>query len=80
MTENSKKIISIINGIVGTANIKLEDELESDLRIDSLAFIRMIVEIEVALDIKFDDSYLSLDMFKTVNDLCNYVDNNLEIS
>ena len=57
----------------------LSDELLENTKInvlDSLAYIRLIVELETQFDMCFDDEFLARDSFETIGELCNYVVSN----
>ena len=44
-----------------------------DLGIDSLSFVKIVIEIEVFFVIKFNDEDLNYDKLNTLDDVCNYV-------
>lgn len=50
-----------------------KESLVKELEINSLDFVMMIVELEDAFTICFDDNVLMFDYFKTVEDLVNYI-------
>ncbi|MFR1757636.1 MAG: phosphopantetheine-binding protein [Eisenbergiella sp.] len=52
----------------------LENEKLNDLGINSLIFIRIIVEIEEKFDFEFDDEDLDFEKFTYLSDVCNYVE------
>lgn len=45
----------------------------TDLSLDSLSFIELLLEIEEMYKIEFNDSSLYIDNYKTVNDLINKI-------
>lgn len=55
--------------------ISVEDTLE-DLGINSLAFIRIIIEIEEKYGFEFDDEDLNYQKFKYVKDVIEYIEKN----
>lgn len=57
-----------------TYNKKLSfDSTIQETAIDSLKFIQVIVEIEKAFKIKFNDNDLDLHEYKTISDFYNYI-------
>ncbi len=56
------------NGITIDVNDKLQE-----LGINSLSFIKIVVSIESAFSVEFDDEYLNFEKFNTVNDLITYI-------
>lgn len=67
--------------IAETAGCDLEDvtreaKLEEDLGLDSLAAMELVMALEDASGLKIDDS--ELDNFKTVADLADYLDKQVE--
>ncbi|MBS5724369.1 MAG: acyl carrier protein [Clostridiales bacterium] len=70
-----EEILSIINNriISKKGRINLHDNLhENDM--DSIAFIRIIVELEETYDFEFDDRSLTSNLFITPKDFCVYID------
>lgn len=59
-------------------DITLNSKL-SEMNFDSLKFIQVVVEIEERFDIEFDDEYLNLELFNTVDDFYNYVNTKVVI-
>ena len=45
-----------------------------DLGLDSLSFVTLIVELEAAFNIKFDDEKMLMTEFLTINNVIEYVD------
>lgn len=75
------EIIRIIKTIVPPAS-KIDhiepDHKLTDIGIDSVSFVRLLVDLEKYFDITFPDEYLSVSRVFTVNDLCIGVENILE--
>lgn len=45
----------------------------SEISITSIEFIKIVVEIEVKYNIEFEDEYLVMQRFDTIDDLIKYV-------
>lgn len=77
--KKSNEEIKIIEKIIefGEMNISAKDvsvnEKMTDLNINSISYIKMIVAIETEFDIEFDDEFLDLNKFPTVKSLIDYV-------
>ena len=69
-----KKIISEVSAL-GIAEDVIKDEmtLVDDLAFDSLTFVQMILMLENAYNIKFDDEYINIEKLKTVKDVAEYI-------
>ena len=66
-------IIKLIKNKVSLdENVNLNTKL-TDLSLDSLSFIELLLEIEEMYKIEFNDSSLYIDNYKTVNDLINKI-------
>ena len=50
------------------------DAALAEIGIDSITFIRIVIALEEAFNIKFEDEILILSEFPTVKDLIDYVD------
>lgn len=76
MTERQKKILSVItsNIIQPPADPVRLDAALAEIGIDSITFIRIVIALEEAFNIKFEDEILILSEFPTVKDLIDYVD------
>lgn len=70
------KIIELISSKIDCGcKINLCSESPFDeLHLNSIAFIQIVVEIENAFQIEFDDDHLSTEFFNSIKDLVNYVD------
>ncbi|MCD1259374.1 acyl carrier protein [Paenibacillus athensensis] len=69
----TNQLIDIFRKISEKDEVKESDQLVNDLRIDSFLFIRLVVEIERKLQIRFDNDMLSFEMFPTVADMNAYL-------
>lgn len=70
------EIINIISELVGEDNIReylLENDDMTPLDINSIKFIRLVVELEKKFDIEFRDEDLDYNKFISLNSLCEYV-------
>lgn len=64
-----KETISIDEGVDISSNTEI-----SSLGINSLNFLKIIVEIEEAYDIEFDDNELNFDYFNTIESVVKLID------
>ncbi len=74
---NKTEIVEQIATIIETNidfihNIGMNDDLE-ELGINSLSFIRIVVEIEEKFNLEFEDGDLSYEKFSTIEDIANYI-------
>jgi acyl carrier protein len=69
----SDKIISIIKEFCALKEDITIDTQISDLSLDSLSFISIIVEIENLYNIEFDIETLDIKTWNTVGDIIEYV-------
>ena len=60
--------------ISGNPRITEDTLLIEDLHFDSLSLMQLIIDIESAYDISFDDGNLLFDNFNRVGDLRNIID------
>lgn len=44
------------------------------LGLNSITFIKLVIEIEKEFDIEFDDDALDFEKYNSVDEFCNYVD------
>ena len=62
---------------IDPAAIGLEQTFE-ELEIDSILFIRIVVQCETALEIQFEDEMLLMSKFDTIGMLADYVQSRCE--
>lgn len=74
MDNTYKKIISEVSALgIAENGIKDEMTLVDDLAFDSLTFVQMVLMLENAYNIKFDDEYINIEKLKTVKDVADYL-------
>ena len=74
MDNTYKKIISEASALgIAEDGIKDEMTLVDDLAFDSLTFVQMVLMLENAYNIKFDDEYINIEKLKTVKDVAEYI-------
>ncbi|MBY9080127.1 acyl carrier protein [Paenibacillus sp. CGMCC 1.18879] len=73
MVKCDEKVIEVLKGITQLEDITMESSLTNDLLIDSLSFIRVIVELENGFHFKFDNEDMIIEMFPKVMDLAQYI-------
>lgn len=59
--------------------IGLESELSS-IGLNSVIFIKIVVDLENEFDIEFANEDLEYGRFKNIQDICDYISNKLEIA
>lgn len=73
---DEKAVHDIISGIMQIQEFPEDNAWRDDLSIlglDSLAVIRLIVEIEAIYGIEFEDEYLRPEIIFNFNKLCDYI-------
>lgn len=74
MNNQYKKILSEISALgIAEDDIKEEMTLVDDLAFDSLTFVQMVLMLENAYNIKFDDEYINIEKLKTVKAVADYL-------
>lgn len=68
-----EKLLKVLTELSGKKGIKMTDKLES-LGLDSLAMITMIINLEDAFEVEFDEKDMNPYNFETVKDVLNMVD------
>lgn len=75
--EIKEKLIALCAEIFKDSNVDTDlleyVDFADDLGMDSITFITLIVELEVAFDITVPDDLLLMDNFKNVDDIINVV-------
>ncbi|MFF2908932.1 acyl carrier protein [Paenibacillus sp. NPDC057934] len=77
MDNIKSKVLSIIKETLNESNIvpaaiQINDKL-SDIGINSLSFIKIIVLLEEEFSIEFNDEQLDVISFESVENLCDYI-------
>lgn len=69
-----KKVISIISNILGveTEKISLDSDL-NELGMNSLQFVKLVVELEIEFDMEFDDDDLVSTKLNTASKMINAI-------
>lgn len=74
MNNQYKKILSEVSALgIAEDDIKEEMTLVDDLAFDSLTFVQMVLMLENAYNIKFDDEYINIEKLKTVKAVADYL-------
>lgn len=78
MNKNNLDIIDIKNIVIDIISNICERTIKpsmkfADLGLNSISFIKLIVEVETMLCIEFDEAKLNYDSFVEVEDFVNYV-------
>ena len=78
-TEIKEKIIGIMSGLFSDSGIDTDIleyvDLIDDLGMDSIAFITLIVEIEISFNISVPDELVLMENFKTFDSICELISN-----
>lgn len=69
-----KKITEILSTMSEKKEIFEEDSLKEDLMLDSFSFVSLLIELERAFDIIFEESDLDYSELKTVGDVFTLVE------
>jgi acyl carrier protein len=74
---NSAEIEPELYKLIGRGRIRSmilpEERLREDLSIDSLTFVRLVIDIERTFGIRFGDDMLTIHIFEKVKNLSQYV-------
>jgi acyl carrier protein len=68
-----QRFLEILQKILDNKSIELSTRLQ-ETALDSLKYITLVVEVEKAFTIKFDDESLLLHNFTLVQDLAGYIE------
>lgn len=72
-----EKIVDIISGLMEDETVKERLAQSDDLTqigINSISFIKLVVELENTFDIEFEDDALDYFKFESLETLCAYVE------
>ena len=72
-----KDVFEVLSTII-REQCSYEGEIDKDteiavLNLNSFDYIKLIVAVEDAFEFEFEDEYLVPDKFRTINDVCNYI-------
>lgn len=76
------RIIDVVDKIMETDSVKEYLSQNDDLTqvgLNSILFIKLVVAIETEFDIQFDDEDLDYKKFASLKSLCNYVEEKIQI-
>ena len=76
-----EEIINAIKKIIGMDNIDellLKDGYFSDIDVDSILFIQIVVQLESVFDIEIDPEHLIVEHYKTIFDFVEYINGLIE--
>ncbi len=81
--EIQDQVIKLLQSVCAAEHIMIPAEINhatklSDLGLNSLLFVKFVVRLEVEFDIDFDDENMDFKNFTTLNDIVNYVEQQVE--
>ncbi len=77
MTHNEEVIMKCLKSVLNDIEFSKEDNL-LELGIDSMTFIRLVVEIEDEFDIEIEDEEIILENFESFSSIVQLVERNLD--
>jgi len=79
-TEIEKKVVEIVGNNLSLldADINHLNKKLSNLELDSMGFIKLVIEIEGEFGIEFEKDFMAADAFETVGSLVSYVEKQLD--
>ncbi|GIQ67789.1 hypothetical protein DUZ99_02720 [Xylanibacillus composti] len=66
-------VLDRVRMVVGRTDIELDQRMQEDLLVDSMTFIRLVVDLETTMNVVFRDEDLDIENFPTVRDLGIYL-------
>lgn len=72
--ETNEKVIGIIKELSGLENISLNSNLQSDIKLDSLTMVTLLIQIEDEFLIELDESDMNPFDLETVESVINLVE------
>lgn len=72
-----EQILDVIEMILQDGNIRSAVDINDDLAylgINSINYVKIVIELEDELDIEFEDDKIDFSQFPTFTDLCTYVE------
>jgi|GEM_PF-5709921 len=80
MKENESREICTIFEKFNRSSFPITTETKiSDLEINSILFIHAIIEVEKKFDVLFEDEFLDMSYFKTVENIIDFIDKNRSV-
>lgn len=70
-----EKILLIMKKHVNDVEIITENSVMNELYIDSIDFVKIVIDIENECEVSFDNDSLDVKKFMCVNDIIRYVKN-----
>lgn len=77
MTQTEMRLVKVLKEVTGKTEIADEVMLTNDftdLGVNSLSFIKLVVAIEEEFDVEFEDSQINYELFGTVQSLAELLD------
>lgn len=71
--ETKEKVIEIIKELSGLENISLDSNLQSDIKLDSLVMVTLLLQIEDEFQIELDESDMNPFDLETVESVVELV-------
>ncbi len=71
-----EQVILILEEILHDGSIHKKVENQSNLsflNLNSITFIKLVIEFENVFNVEFDDDKLDYENFKTLDEVCNYI-------
>lgn len=73
MSVTRKKIEETVIDLLGLPEDSVLDNNLKKMGINSLTFVKLIVNLESKFGISIPDEFLSMDKFKSIDDIVNYI-------
>ena len=67
--DTNEKVIEILKELSGLDEVRLADSLQSDIGLDSLGMVTLLIELETAFEIELKESDMNPFDLKTVSDV-----------
>ena len=73
--KTSERVIDIIQNVISTEAPELDNKIDlGKLQINSINFLKIVVEIEEAFGIEFDDEEINFGLFGNIEEIAQLVD------
>lgn len=78
--ELTEQVIAIFRTVCQVEHVKLPPQMSgatqlSELGLNSLLFIKIVVRLEVEFDVDFDDESMDIMMFVVIDDIVKHIQN-----